>query len=49
MTGSLEQLRVSGFVVGQGPIDAVIGASRLKIGFELRVDGLRAVLVQPGV
>jgi len=49
MTGLLERLRVSGFVVGQGPVDAVIDASRLRIGLELRVDGLRAVPVQPCV
>jgi hypothetical protein len=38
---------VSGFVVSQGAIDAVVDAARIKIGFQLGVNRLRAVLVQP--
>jgi hypothetical protein len=34
-------LCVSGFVVGQGAIDAAIDAHGIKIGFKLRVDRLR--------
>jgi len=34
-------------MVGQGATDAVIDAAGIKIGFELRVNRLRAVLVEP--
>jgi len=34
-------------MVGQGAIDTVIDATGIKIGFELRIDRLRAVLVEP--
>ena len=47
--GRLEGLSVSGFVVGQGAIDAVIDAPGIKIGFKLRVDRLRMTLVKPFV
>ena len=47
--GRLQGLCVSGFVVGQGAINAVVDASGVKIGFKLRVDRLRMVLVKPYV
>jgi hypothetical protein len=47
ITRPLKRLSVSGPVVGQGAIDPAVYAPRIKIGFELRVDRLRAVLVQP--
>jgi len=34
-------LCVSGFVVGQGAINAVVDAPGVKIGFKLRVERLR--------
>jgi hypothetical protein len=34
-------------MVSQGAIDTVVDATRIKIGFELGVDSLRTVLVQP--
>jgi hypothetical protein len=40
-------LRISGFVVSQGAIDPVVDAPGVEIGFKLRVDRLRAVLVKP--
>jgi hypothetical protein len=47
--GSLEGLYVSGFVVGQGAIDAVVDAPGVKIGLKLRVNTLRMALVKPYV
>ena len=47
--GRLEGLCVSGFVVGQGTINAVVDAPGVKIGFKLRVDRLRVALVKPYV
>lgn len=40
---------VSGFVVGQCAIDAVVNTSGVEIGFKLRVDRLRVALVKPHV
>jgi hypothetical protein len=40
---------ISGFVVGEGAINAVVNAPSFKIGFELRVDRLRMALVKPYV
>jgi len=45
--GPLEGLCVSGLVVGQGAIDAVVDASGVKIGLKLGVNRLRIVLVRP--
>jgi hypothetical protein len=47
--GRLEVLCVSGFVVGQGPIDAVVDTPGVKIGLKLRVNRLRMMLVKPYV
>jgi hypothetical protein len=46
---ALEGLCVSGFVVGQGAINAVVDAPGVKIGLKLRVDRLRMALVKPYV
>ena len=45
----LEGLCISGFVVGQGAINAVVDAPGVKIGFQLRVDRLWMALVKPYV
>jgi len=42
MTGALEWLCVSGLMVGQGAMDAVVDGARIKIGLMLRVDRRRA-------
>jgi hypothetical protein len=42
-------LCASGFVVGQGAINAVVDASGVKIGFKLHVDKLGMALVKPCV
>ena len=47
--GRLERLCVSGFVVGQGAINAVVDAPGVKIGFKLRVNRLRMALIKPYV
>ena len=47
--GRLEGLCVSGFVVGQGAINAVVDAPGIKIGLKLRVDRMRITLVKPYV
>jgi hypothetical protein len=47
--GHLEGLCVSGLVVGQSAIDAVVNAPGVKIGFKLRVDRLRMALLKPFV
>ena len=47
--GRLEGLGISGFVVGQGAINAVVDAAGVEIGFQLRVDRLRMALVKPCV
>jgi hypothetical protein len=44
---ALERLCSSGSVIGQGAIDTVIDAAPFKIGFKLRVDTLRVVLIKP--
>jgi hypothetical protein len=43
--GRLKRLRVSGFVVGHGAINAVVDAAGVQIGFKLRVDRLRLTLI----
>jgi hypothetical protein len=45
----LEGLCVSGFVVGQDAMNAVVDAPGVKIGCKLRVDELRMALVKPCV
>jgi hypothetical protein len=45
----LKRLSVSGAVVGQSAIDAVVNAPGVKIGFEPRVDSLRVALVKPHI
>ncbi len=47
--GPLERQRSAVFLVFQGLVDEVIQPARFKVGLNARVDGLRAVLVQPGV
>ena len=47
--GGSERLRFSSFVVSQGAVNAVIEAPGVKVGLKLRVDRLRAMLVQPCV
>jgi hypothetical protein len=42
-------LRISGFVIDQGAMDAVVDAPGVKVGFQLRVDRLRKVVVKPCV
>jgi len=37
ITGPLEGWGASGFVMGQGAVDAAVDALRVKIGLELRV------------
>jgi hypothetical protein len=49
LRGPLEGLCVSGFVVGQGAMDAVVGAAGVKIGLKLGVNRLRLVLIKPYV
>jgi len=45
----LEGLCVSGFVVGQGAINAVVDSPGVKIGLKPRVDRLWMALVKPYV
>jgi hypothetical protein len=42
-------LCVSGFVVGQSALNAIVYAPGVKIGLKLRVNKLRMMLVKPDV
>jgi hypothetical protein len=46
---TLEELCVSGFMIGQSAMNTIIDASGLKIGLKLRVDRRRMSLIKPPV
>ncbi len=47
--GCLEGMCVSGLVVGQGAMNAIVDAPGVKIGSKLSVEKLRMALIKPSV